>query len=553
MKVSFSIGEKSRAIINTLKQSADNIEFFTYPTIQDMIRESMLRKISFNRIVFSSEILSKANPEGDLRQLNEFIKTHSDSTELVLIAKSNGGNPNAIVNIFDQMFNSPMYTPIILDKATPKSLLQVVGGNIAELRATYYTVGTVNDKVIISGSGNNEDGVAETVNVQQPSQEKKKGLLGRFLGTGNKKSVENAQPVVTTPEVPLVTPLPTDVTPEDAKPFSDGPQSVFSGYGDENVKNNQEVKNEGEEKLEEREIYSTPLDENNPDAGFYEVGETEDDLSVADFGSQHSDTGFLDEDDDKEMEEIAKSLEKVADSYQEEVIDEVKEVEVEEYEETPEENIAEEVNDYEEEAITYGRSEIKDNTNVFLYTAIRGTGLTQLIVDEAVNLVENDGLKVLVVDLDYKENGLLSYVNTEEFYKGHNYEGIPNLRIYSEDGVDVLSNGYGSNVSSEQIADLLNKVVVEQYDKIILDCPADCLDCIALSEIKMCNVLITSKCDVNSLVSTSLALTNRDNVSLDVEREIMTKSSIRFIGGYSRENIDWVKEICMFANGSWLE
>lgn len=52
MIVAFSIGDKSQVVINTLKKSADDIDFYTYINIQEMIRESMLRHISLTELYF---------------------------------------------------------------------------------------------------------------------------------------------------------------------------------------------------------------------------------------------------------------------------------------------------------------------------------------------------------------------------------------------------------------------------------------------------------------------------------------------------------------------
>ena len=75
MEVAFSIGPKSLAVINRLKTLADNISFHTYPDIRSMVKEAMLRHISFDRIVFSTVLLQDQNGnlsvedvEGDLRE-----------------------------------------------------------------------------------------------------------------------------------------------------------------------------------------------------------------------------------------------------------------------------------------------------------------------------------------------------------------------------------------------------------------------------------------------------------------------------------------------------
>lgn len=548
MKVSFSIGEKSKTIINTLKQSADNIDFYSYPTIADLVKDSMMRHIPFNRIVFSSEILSKTDPEGDLRQLNDFIKNYSDTTELVLIVKGNNAKSHIIMGTFNKLFNSPMYTPIILDKATPNSLLQVVSGDIDQLRAQYYTLDVNNDKVITSSSGGNETVQQPITEVKPPVQEKKKGLLGRFLGSGAKKPAEIVQPVVVPHQVPVGVTLPTETVPESSTPFTNGPQSVFSGFSDEIDGKEEHAEKEGEEVSDVGENHAIPEEVEDLTGNNSEVGTDEDDLSVGEFGSLHSDTDFLDEEEDDELKKFSESLGNSVS----EVIEE-QEKEKQKSEESAE---IKPINDKEylenvKELIVIRSKESTSSINLCL--AIKGSGLSQFLVDTAVNLQER-GKKVLLVDLDYKENGLLSFINVEEFYHSMCNGGINSYTVYTEDGVDVLSNGYGECILREQISCLLKSNFIKHYDEVLIDCPMECLDLLDEGIASSCSLYILSKGDRGSLLSTSMALTNRSNVSIKLEKLLMSKSSVLiFEDDYTEEDINLVKEICLLANGSWLE
>ena len=199
MVVAFSIGDKSQVVINTLKKSADDIDFYTYINIQEMIRESMLRHISFDRIVFSTKILSKSDPEGDLRELNEFIKNNSNGTEIVMIIQGKKQEGNSIDEVFINMFNSPMYTPIILEKASPASLLQILKDDITALKTRYYTFDIKKvDRAIVSID--KKDDVKEEKKSQE-SQKKKKGMIKRFFGSGVENSAQNLEEVKNKEEV----------------------------------------------------------------------------------------------------------------------------------------------------------------------------------------------------------------------------------------------------------------------------------------------------------------------------------------------------------------
>ena len=134
MVVSFSVGsaEKNKKIINTLKKQADNVNFYSYSTIQELIKEASTRHLEFKRVIFSTAILNDV--QEDLNALNDFIKNYSTSTEVVMILSEPGED-----EIFNSIFNSPMYTPVILPKATARNVLDLVRNDIMELKTKYYT------------------------------------------------------------------------------------------------------------------------------------------------------------------------------------------------------------------------------------------------------------------------------------------------------------------------------------------------------------------------------------------------------------------------------
>lgn len=520
MNICFSIGDNSTIAINTLKKSADNLDFFTYRSIKDIINESLLRHISFDRIVFSSEIIDKSNPEGDLNSLNEFIKNYSNQTELVLILKKKSKSDDGLDKIFSKIFNSPMYTPVIMDRANPQKLLEIVRDDITELKTRYYILADSTDRVVVSGG--EKDKNPKESSPQGTVPEKKKGVLGRLF-PGSSKRKPGLEEVSQEPEEHLENPASTesieintvrDNVPEQRLDFNgysgeNGPISYTSGS---NTEKGNPVFING----------SAVNGSENNDVRFPEIDDDGDSLAIGDLGMQHADTGFLDE---EEEEEILREL--GSGGY-------------------VEENIVEE-----EEEVVKVKEEHKE-THIDVVISTSGSIATKLIVDEAVKM-SKDGMNVLIVDLDVKSNRLLSYIDVERFYREGANDGISKLRIYEEDGVGVASNGYGVPVTTRVLFNFLNSRVVKNYDMIFIDCPTDSLNIFNYNLISNCSVLIVCGNDRSDLITTSLELTNRDNVCYDVERYIMDNCMVEITGGKcSREDVNWLKRVCLFANGNWL-
>lgn len=552
MVVAFSIGDKSQVVINTLKKSADDIDFYTYINIQEMIRESMLRHISFDRIVFSTKILSKSDPEGDLRELNEFIKNNSNGTEIVMIIQGKKQEGNSIDEVFINMFNSPMYTPIILEKASPASLLQILKDDITALKTRYYTFDIKKvDRAVVSID--KKDDVEEEKKSQE-SQKKKKGMIKRFFGSGVENSAQNLEEVKNKEEVEDTASNTGEFALNEIKEIVDS--DVVSHA--ENMENSftEDINSNCNSNINSNFFDNGPISIGGVDfnSGFSSTDNLEDNLSVGDFGKEHSDTGFLDEEDEEDIiREIGKQDSAELDL--QECTDEKEEISIQEYSSNnrnveKKESISESCfKDYTKETVTR-----RGYPNIDLITGVRGSGSTQSIVDEAVKMSNMQNLRVLIVDLDTKENSILSFIDTDMFYSNGYYDGINKLRVYEEDGVGVISNGFGSNINKSSLVRLLNSNFIKGYDMIFIDCPCDCLYNISKEVIDLCNVLVITKGDRCDLVSTSLALTNRDIVDLYVEKYIMRNCDVEVLENLSslQEDINWVNRSFLFPNGNWL-
>lgn len=587
MNVSFSIGEQSKAVIEKIKTSADSVDFYSYPTIQDMIKEATLRHINFKRVIFSTKILKDV--EGDLRVLNEFIRNYSNSTEIVMIILDK--NNTEYDEVFSAIFNSPLYTPAFMSKATVTNLVSLVQDNIEDIRAKFYSLDKgVKDKMIVSSSATESSEVKKAQESSQSNpvsqkEEKKGGFLSGLFG-GKKKTSRNQE---TVPEVVKPATEATKVgetVAEKVEDFSNGPQSVFTGFGGVSDTFGNSSENNSSQNIFEPNGGSSPIGDEDFTSKNSEIEDDEEDfLSVGDYGEQHSDTGFLDEeeeDDDPELKAFLASKKGQPETLTEDGINEDIEEEKNDFE-----DVMPEVEEPRKENISVGihsgtpagawrnitpkkevqhtvspREEInhKDvkpskQANIDLICGVRGSQSSSAVADEAVDLATSKGAKVLVVDLDYKENGILAFIDTQTFYaKGYSL-GISRLRVYTEDNVSVISNGYGSSVTVQEVRRLFSSGIFDKYDEVIIDCPIECLDVFDLELLRKCYILIYTGADRSDLIATSTALVDRSVIDLDVERYIMNNCSVDFSNWdeVQEEDIDYLKETCLFANGCWLD
>lgn len=495
MVVSFSVGsvEKNKKIINTLKKQADNVNFYSYSTIQELIKEASIRHLEFKRIIFSTAILN--NVQSDLSELNDFIKNYSTSTEVVMILSEPGEDA-----VFNSIFNSPMYTPVILPKATARNVLDLVKNDIMELKTKYYTF----DKHVEK----------ETV------IESKEEIVEEPSATETMSEVDNI---------------------ESSAPsgFASGPASVSL---DKDVFDSIDVdivKAAYNENLPESKDVPSPAYEENFESQDLENDE-EISLSIGSFGSSHSDTGYLDEEDEELQAFLSKQQSLNIDSTPLEtrnsiVVEESKPLEIRKPKLEP-------------------RKPTKPKLpNIDLILSTRDSRATQSIVDQAVEIYNRDCAKVLIVDLDIKYNSILSYIDTDRFYRESAFEGITKQRVYTEDGVSVVSNGYGVPLSVRDLSSFIESQVFSEFDMVFIDCPMDCMGILTLDLLEMVHPIIFTKGDRSNLIYTSLALTDRKRVSLEVEKWIMNNCLVDIEEGYLQEDIDFINNTMLFANGNWLQ
>ena len=188
--------------------------------------------------------------------------------------------------------------------------------------------------------------------------------------------------------------------------------------------------------------------------------------------------------------------------------------------------------------------------SINVVTGVTGSGATQFVVDEAYKLAKS-GRSVLIVDLDYKRNGILSFIDTSMFYRRPNYNGFVHRSFYEEDGVKILSGGYGYIPPIQVVTSVVSERALSNFDIVIVDCPLDCIELLEDVIGNNWNVIICSGSDISNLYNTSYTLSDRDYCSVSMERRL--SRCIAHVVNYNNEDVNTVKGTVFFANGCWLD
>lgn len=520
MLVMLSCGKNSNQIVNTVKSQIDNVDFHCYFTVDEFISQSNLRHLAFDRLVFTSKFIST---EEDMGKLCDYVRKELNSVEIVMIVPK--GNTSQ-EEIFKKYFDSPMYTVMYVDSPTTMCIVDSIKEPIQVVKARYYTL----DK--------------------QENQGSKKSKIGAFKG--GKKEVQNnsnnlginsnENEVLPTSE--KATELPVNTLQDYSNVIlgnnleNDMSMNVNSSSVDLDKPENSEFQNDG-----------STLNRDKAFQGENDVSTTDDfDLSIGEYGSQHSDSGFVGDDDLSELEAYAQSKEE----------ENIQEFDKSEPVYNDIKSVKEDLNPVNKEdlnPVEKKSEDIRSNSVGILgkyniVTGLNGSGVTAYVVKRAM-AERNKGKKVAIVDLDIAEHGVLSFIDTAKYYKMGKFKGISSCKPYIEDDITVFSEGYGFTLQENSLHKLVTTVLLN-YDVVLFDCPLELLNVIPDSFFKECTVLIGCISDISKLIETSDVLSDRRYVSLKKEIEIANRGIVanKFI---KRDDINFLKEIMLFPNGCWLK
>lgn len=504
MKVCFSVGPMSSRLINSMSNSVDNVEFFSYDSIKDMIKESTMRHIFFDRIILSEKLVE--NPDDEFSILNNYISEYSDNTSIVLIYQGEG---SAITDSFLRIFNSPLYTPVTASPLTVNILNEFVKSDIPSLKIKYFREDGKKVKSVTSKYK------GETKKEEKPE---KKGFFDKLFG--RKKNSMSKTEI----EENISDDVKSEGNTEDSVSKNSTDQELGStlnqvGNTDENTGIGYFGENDGDSNSDfpdsilgsaEYETFNDQIMGENSESGL-------EDLGIGYYGENHTDTGYLDDDAESELEDALKELKDNSDSVVEDLD-----------------------TDDSDESIS----------GTVIVSGIRGTGVTSYIVDSSIKLA-NQGKRVLIIDCDYSQNGVLSFIDTAEFYKERYNRGISNIKVYSEDGVFLVSNGYGCGISDADRSNIFALTVGGEFDVIFIDCPIDCIDSLNKSIINNSRVMIRVEGNRGSMISTILGVTNVDSALEDCLFNNSDMLVINKISEYASD-LSFLIENTLFSRGSWL-
>lgn len=552
MMIAFCAGSSSNRVIEKLSSVVDNITFRTYDNMEELVTEAILRHIDFERIVFTSKFLS--NPEDDLRKLQEFLTEYSNNTELVMLEmlEESGSEKEKLFNSF---FSSPMYTVVKVKQGSMSIpfLTELVKTDIPTLKVTYGGDVHVNDSVVVAKSAEEhvkkEDAKKSVVSAPK---KKKVGWFGKLFGGKSEESEEDESSSDSTEEVPESTGN-VDESAMNAEPeISPLNQSVMDGVVGDVAKDviGVEMNFEENSRVEDAVPVVSGLT-----GGSVENFSPEDDelgLSIGDYGAAHSDTSFLDDSDEEELENYSSNREEDNNSTREDVVSPVEDslpdqVEVDPYEKIFSDDIMQGTT--EEYSFDVPQENYK---NIDIIISNTGSKAIMDIIDSAAKY-SDDGNSVLVVDADNIHHRVLSFIDCNQFYKRDFEYGVDSSRIYVEDGVSFVSNGYGNELSTENLESFLEEEELNRFDIVMVDIPVESIGVLNIGILQKCNILIECGSDVSDLINMSLDLTDRSKVSLEMERYIMSNCDAEMLGGVNEETIKTAKESCFFANGCWLD
>ena len=435
-----------------------------------------------------------------MEKLNSYVKGKASNTTIVYLV--NGQDKEfALKDIddFNSVFHSPMYTPFI---AMPGSNIVDITAMVKEdlpiIKAAYYT--TVLEEQF------NKTTVAEKFGFANLGQ-KIKSVTGSSKDGESETGVGSEEDIDESSESPLNDgEVDSAWDSDDFENFGESgenfdgsewssPESVSDDNSSENITSWEDL---------------TSDSENDGVSEMDGVEDLDDDFNLSGFGNMHADTGFLGEDEEVE------SLEEFENENLEQGMD------------YPIEDMN--VTSFEDLGDTLGDSKVE------IYVGIRGTGVTSFLVGEALDLV-SQGSNVLIVDLDYDTHGVLSYVDLSAF---NNREG----KIYREDGVNILSVGFGSDerISVKAIIEKIS----QRFDKVFIDCPIEFVSELG-DTLGSCEIFLCCADNIGALMTTQAVLENRKYIPVKVEKYLCKGKGMLFSTGAETD----FKEDIIKANRDW--
>lgn len=483
---------KDDSIKNILNKNCDNREFITYNNVDEFIAKTEQLQLVWDRLCISGDFFGEENFKENLEKLNTFIKKESSNTTVLYVNQK--GNEKDIEG-FESVFRSPLFTPIILDKITVQDLVFLVTEDIVTLRQRYYVLDKPKEKK--SKNSDNQDSVS--VNLSE---------LAKVPEVVDK-----------VPEKEVI----EDDWLRESLMASDSVSVSSDFQSDESKEDSNSV--DSAEDLSGAEV-------ENEDSGIGGSPQEDNWMSLGQLGGMHSDTGFLDEE----------SLTQAGDGGGFGAEENKKPDVVFPVATTPVVTVR-----------AVSKTQEKKIKIIRVFTGVRGVGVTSHVVSEALEFV-GEGKRCLIVDLDFQEHGVLSFIDLNKFnLMGE--KGLSEKRTFEEDDVSICSEGFGGSVGRKTILEALG-VLGRNYDTVLIDCPLENINLIEplLGKVTI-NLCVMD--NIGSLMATESLITNRNVVNLGVEKLLHRSNILSFTTGMEEDNyMDVVRDFrktVVAPYGSWLD
>ena len=589
MKVMLSCGTNSEKIIKETSKSLDNVDFLYFASVDEFIHQSRLRHLAFDRLIFTNKF---ASSDEDMSKLCDFVRNEQSGVTVVMILSKTQANLEVI---FKTYFDSPMYTLMYIDRPTAKCMVDAVKLPIVDLSARYYLLdkpkenegknskfglfkGGKKNKNQNSQTGKNpEDSSVTTPNGGENGANnsgdatgENSGLTGETDGVdgGNSENQDNGDTENTSFGFDGFSPDGDGVG--ESNNFDPNGNDMDLSIGNYGMMHS-DSGFVGDDELSELEEYARNRESGNAaeDGNSVAGASGVDDKVAAPMGigvneRVGTDTNpsrvkasryAFDEGEDNGTStyardnEYSKSVDEGTPGYNGNGANEGRKPEIDEISEngyvqggqtgigTGADRNPQEVNSVEE-------------TQVVVCTGLRGSDVTSSIVQTATDDVSR-GLRVLIVDLDIKANGILGFITDVRDFYSKAVRGLSSLTVYTDDGIDIISNGYGEDVTLGDVAKLEKSGIFNNYDRVYIDCPLDCLQVIPDRVFKACYIDLYVVADISKYIETSIALEDRDCVSLQKELHIIDNREL-VCEQISDEDMAYLNAIMLFPYGSWV-
>lgn len=140
--ISSKSAEKVKSLIIS---NIDNVEIMVFPSLQSFVTEANTRTITVDRFIILQDAVENVQDLYTVvSKFSEFVLSRYGSSRLITISKKED-----LTKLFSRFFIDDIYVHILVEKATPSLILEVVTSNVKDLNKKYgYKPKDVEEEVL---------------------------------------------------------------------------------------------------------------------------------------------------------------------------------------------------------------------------------------------------------------------------------------------------------------------------------------------------------------------------------------------------------------------